>query len=160
MNTPVTEAIAKAEGVGEVGNAEYFEDAELVKEAEYYQYSPLGGDCIRLVEVLPTEDESIQCELHVCSLNALSTRKGAPYIALSYTWGPWRDRRQITINGKLMYVRNHLWLALQAIKTLKARAKNSRNVSYVWLSLPELAKSISLVQEDSKRVRIRISHLG
>ena len=134
MNSPVTEAIVKTESE-EVAEDENLEDVEPVEVIECYQYSPLPGGCIRLVEVLPTEDESIQCKFHVCSLNAKSTRKEVPYIALSYTWGPWRDRRQITINGEVIYIRNHLWLALQAIKAFQARARNSRNVSYVLLSL-------------------------
>jgi hypothetical protein len=96
---------------------------------EYYQYSPLEGDCIRLLEILPTEGESIKCRLHVYRLNVSSARNKVSLVALSYTWGSPRDVREITLDGKIFVVRNNLWLALQTIKTLQARATDPNSVS-------------------------------
>jgi hypothetical protein len=94
-----------------------------------YRYSPLssGHGCIRLLRLMPHEDEAadIQCELFEYSLE--NSCKGVHlYEALSYVWGDPENKRpllmhnhsfDVTINlhAALSHLRNHsieriLWI--------------------------------------------------
>lgn len=94
-----------------------------------YEYSPLRGNTIRLVEVLPSNDRSIECQVHLHSLNGSSPKKDVSYTALSYCWGAGPNIGEIKVDGKLFFIRGNLWHALQAIKAIQAKVADSRSVS-------------------------------
>jgi hypothetical protein len=66
-----------------------------------YRYGDLlpGSESIRLLRLLPSEDEDavIQCQLFNCSLQR-SGRGAYPYDALSYVWGKSNETRSIRID--------------------------------------------------------------
>jgi hypothetical protein len=61
-------------------------------------YQPLLPNSIRLLRLLPHEDENapIQCQLFSCSLQE-SAKRSHPYDALSYVWGSEDKPRSISI---------------------------------------------------------------
>ncbi|KAH8725911.1 heterokaryon incompatibility protein-domain-containing protein, partial [Phaeosphaeriaceae sp. PMI808] len=58
-----------------------------------------------------TDSDPIHCTLDVVNLKA-----GPPYKALSYTWGPPGDTREITIDGIVVPIRENLYQALYHLR--------------------------------------------
>jgi hypothetical protein len=85
----------------------------------FYQYSslPPEGDNIRLLHLLPNEDEAapIQCELRNYSLQRLSTRTHM-YEALSYVWGSPHETLSIRVDRDLFLVTVNLHAALSRLR--------------------------------------------
>lgn len=81
-----------------------------------YQFS-LGSDSIRLLCLLPNEDEAapIQCRLHNYPLRKLE--KGPqPYEALSYVWGDSGMHKSVLIDGYTVPVTMNLYAALSRLR--------------------------------------------
>jgi hypothetical protein len=80
-----------------------------------YRYEDLlpGPDSIRLLRLLPSEDEdsTIQCQLWNYSLQ-LSSRRTHLYEALSYVWGCSDKHRSILVDGHIFNVTDNLHAAL------------------------------------------------
>jgi len=93
-------------------------------EAQHYRYSPLKEKCVRLIEVLPTDEESLQCKIHIRRLNHLIEGGKADFIALSYAWGPEQPLRRIVVDELICDVGTNLWLALTAIKRIHMKGKS------------------------------------
>jgi Heterokaryon incompatibility protein (HET) len=79
-----------------------------------YQYQPLRGDEIRLLELeLPSESKHIQCKMEHISLRKAMGR----FDALSYRWGdPAEPKRWIHLDDKELKVTGNLESALQLLK--------------------------------------------
>ncbi|RDW57321.1 hypothetical protein BP5796_12771 [Coleophoma crateriformis] len=84
-----------------------------------YPYSllPNKGDHIRLLRLLPNEDEAapIQCELLDYSLQRLSSRSHL-YEALSYVWGVPHDKLRIDVDNDPFLVTVNLHVALSHLR--------------------------------------------
>ncbi|PMD21123.1 HET-domain-containing protein [Hyaloscypha hepaticicola] len=84
-----------------------------------YRYLPLPseGDNIRLLRLLPSEDEAepLQCKLRNYSLRKLGTRTHL-YEALSYTWGGSKNPRSISINKQKLDITRNLHAALLRLR--------------------------------------------
>ncbi|KAH9211013.1 heterokaryon incompatibility protein-domain-containing protein [Leptodontidium sp. 2 PMI_412] len=84
-----------------------------------YQYPsrPLSGDNIRLLRLLPNEDEAapLQCKLRNYSLQKLGTRTHL-YEALSYTWGGSKNPRSISINKQKLDITRNLHAGLLCLR--------------------------------------------
>ncbi|KAE9371771.1 hypothetical protein N431DRAFT_492075 [Stipitochalara longipes BDJ] len=84
-----------------------------------YQYLPLPtqGNYIRLLRLLPNEDEAapIQCELRKYSLQYLGLRTHL-YEALSYVWGDARDTLPIYVDQNRFPVTKNLHAALSRLR--------------------------------------------
>jgi hypothetical protein len=84
-----------------------------------YQYSslPPEGDNIRLLRLLPNEDEAapLQCKLHNYSLQKLGTRTHL-YKALSYIWGDEHKPKSISIDEHDLPVTVNLHAALSRLR--------------------------------------------
>jgi len=78
-----------------------------------YRYRDLLGDSIRLVRLLPHEDENapIQCHLFDYSLRESAKRTDA-YDALSYVWGRKDNLQFISIGKHYLRVTENLYKAL------------------------------------------------
>ncbi|KAG9503337.1 hypothetical protein J7337_006182 [Fusarium musae] len=82
-----------------------------------YRHLP-GRDAFRLLEILPDDSGTLQCKLHVCSLN----ESEAAYEALSYTWGKpdsSSDQKiEIIANGvnHSMIISGNLYIALRELR--------------------------------------------
>lgn len=76
-------------------------------------YSPLSPDSIRLIRLLPSEDENapIQCQLVNYTLQD-SEKRTHPYDALSYVWGSTEKSRFISIGEDNLPVTENLHKAL------------------------------------------------
>lgn len=78
-----------------------------------YEYEPLDAALnIRLLVVYPGREE----DCIVCSLRRTTLNAGLRYIALSYTWGNSKDRRQITVDGHRLSVTANLHSALRRMR--------------------------------------------
>jgi hypothetical protein len=78
---------------------------------ECFVYEPLStpsaGDSFRFLRLLP---DLLNGTVHLTIRESVITREeSGVYIALSYTWGPDTDNRQIYVNGRLLTVRRNLW---------------------------------------------------
>ncbi|KAL7755647.1 hypothetical protein ACKLNR_014174 [Fusarium oxysporum f. sp. zingiberi] len=106
-------------------------------------------DKFRLLEVLPGSDGTVQCKLHVCSLD----RNAMSYEALSYTWGNDRasDKKEVQIiaNGanQSLSISRNLHDALLALR----RSNESR---FIW------ADAICINQDDTKERSQQVRLMG
>ncbi|EJT69137.1 hypothetical protein GGTG_13246 [Gaeumannomyces tritici R3-111a-1] len=75
-------------------------------------YKDLPKDSVRLLRLLPHQDENsrIECQLITCSI--LDSEKTHPYEALSYVWGSEKNRLPIHIDGVKQLVQANLHRAL------------------------------------------------
>ncbi|KAF4618364.1 hypothetical protein G7Y89_g14937 [Cudoniella acicularis] len=82
-----------------------------------YSLLPLGGDNIRLLCLLPNEDEAalLQCELRNYSLQKSDTRTHL-YEALSYVWGNQYETLPIHVDGIKFPVTVNLHAALSRLR--------------------------------------------
>jgi hypothetical protein len=84
-----------------------------------YRYSPLplGPGSIRLLRLMPNEDETanIQCELFNYSLQE-SDKRTHPYDALSYVWGGSYKPRSISVDEHDLPVTGNLHEALLRLR--------------------------------------------
>ena len=84
-----------------------------------YLYSPLPpeGEYIRLLSILPNEDETaaLQCKLRNYSLQKLSIRTHL-YEALSYVWGNPHETLPIHVDGEQFCVTVNLHAALSRLR--------------------------------------------
>jgi hypothetical protein len=82
-----------------------------------YSSLPPEGDNIRLLRLLPNEDEAapLQCKLRNYSLQKLGTRTHL-YEALSYTWGGSKNPRSISINKQKLDITRNLHAALLCLR--------------------------------------------
>jgi hypothetical protein len=82
-----------------------------------YRYHALLPDSIRLLRLLPYEDEnaSIQCQLFNYSLQE-SGKRTHPYDALSYVWGGSYTPRSISIGKHDLLVTENLHEALSCLR--------------------------------------------
>lgn len=107
-----------------------------------YRYQPLPQDqSIRLLQLLPgKENQKVQCRLQ-----AVSTQSCPKYEAISYVWGPRKERSHILCNGKLIKIPTNLLHCLQ-------RLRHEKEPRILW------ADSICINQKDreerSQQVRI------
>jgi hypothetical protein len=76
-----------------------------------------GPDSIRLLRLLPSEDENpvIQCELFNCSIQE-SGKRAHPYDALSYVWGEPDKTRHIRIDQLDLHIHLNLHDALTRLR--------------------------------------------
>lgn len=77
-----------------------------------HRYDPLPESSIRLLRLLPHQDEDapIQCQIFNCSLeNSRGTR---PYEALSYVWGSDHGSHSISIDKCYLPIGDNLFVAL------------------------------------------------
>ncbi|KAF2671670.1 HET-domain-containing protein [Microthyrium microscopicum] len=93
--------------------------------ADMYVYEPLptlaDSAVIRFLRVLPNLiDGNLQCELKHGEIEARQ------YTALSYTWGPQTDDRNILVNGKQLLIRRNLWDFLHI-------ARHHYEEQYFWI---------------------------
>ncbi|ETS76359.1 hypothetical protein PFICI_11746 [Pestalotiopsis fici W106-1] len=79
---------------------------------------------IRLLEILPQADHSLQC-----SLTTFHTSACPRYIALSYVWGDDEPTNTIVINGQPFEIRNNLSHALPRLADLQAQ----RDEKHFWI---------------------------
>ncbi|KAL8364729.1 hypothetical protein RB595_003828 [Gaeumannomyces hyphopodioides] len=79
-------------------------------------YKDLPEDSVRLLRLLPHQDENspIECQLITCSI--LGSGRTHPYEALSYVWGSERDKLSIYIDGVEQFVRANLHYALSHLR--------------------------------------------
>jgi len=107
-----------------------------------YCILPLDGDNIRLLRLLPNEDEAapVQCELCSYSLQKLGPRAHL-YEALSYVWGDtretlpiWVDNNQfpVTVNlhAALLRLRDHSFERIIWIDAICINQKNPQEQGY------------------------------
>lgn len=90
---------------------------------------------IRLLKLEPSQDgdngDTIRLSLTVHGFGpSLQT---PPYTALSYTWGPPRPTRQVTLNDKAFSIRENLWLFLRAIHPDSAEGEPLAADTYLWI---------------------------
>lgn len=73
---------------------------------------------IRLVEILHNssaqQSDTIECKLHRYSLDDCPQ-----YTALSYTWGPANNSKEIRCNGLPLLIRDNLWKYLDEMRKQK-----------------------------------------
>ncbi|KAE8440599.1 hypothetical protein EG329_007045 [Mollisiaceae sp. DMI_Dod_QoI] len=82
-------------------------------DAPRFAYSPLEEQQIRLIELLPgTRESPINCRIVHSGLKFYSES----YECLSYMWGPSLNPHSVSINGRIMHVRQNLRAALEAIR--------------------------------------------
>ncbi|KAF5006581.1 hypothetical protein FDECE_7056 [Fusarium decemcellulare] len=122
--------------------------SEVEVSAEIYSTLPPSGK-FRLLEVLPGSGDSIQCKLHVCSLD----RNLITYEALSYTWGNDQasDKKVVQITAKgasqQLSISQNLHNALVALR----RSNKSR---FIW------ADAICINQGDAKERSQQVRLMG
>ena len=109
--------------------------------SERYEYSPLDlkQRSIRLVEIIETYENWIDCRSHVFVLPELEKFivPTLQFDALSYTWGAETPVREIKLDGKLFTVRENLWHALQSIKAIQSdKSPSSFAVAVRYLLSP------------------------
>ena len=84
-----------------------------------YSYSlpSLGSDSIRLLGLMPNEDENapIHCRLHHYPLQKLNNGTHL-YEALSYVWGDWVNPESISVDGYKLLVTQNLSKALSHLR--------------------------------------------
>jgi hypothetical protein len=79
-----------------------------------YKYGTLDGQSIRLLRLLPgDEDETIQCSLEPCTLDAVER---IDYEAISYTWGTPGDSDSIKLEGFLLPIQANLHAFLRVLR--------------------------------------------
>ena len=85
-----------------------------------YRYSSLmpGNDSIRLLRLMPDEDEAadIQCELFEYSLRDSGSSRTHLYDALSYVWGNPNETLPIFIDGHVLDITASLHAALLRLR--------------------------------------------
>ncbi|RMJ19961.1 hypothetical protein CDV36_000382, partial [Fusarium kuroshium] len=81
-----------------------------------YCYSSLPEGSIRLLRLLPHQDEyaPIQCQLFDCALTG--TGRTRPYEALSYVWGSETKPRSLSIDSCDLPVGENLYAALSHLR--------------------------------------------
>jgi hypothetical protein len=100
----------------------------------YDEYETLGNNCIRILELLPSDDsQPVSCRLHRASLKNLPR-----YEALSYTWGTEKPDCVISIDGKRFMIPRNLYNALRVFQP--SLATESR---WIWID------ALCINQEDS-----------
>ncbi|KAE8384977.1 heterokaryon incompatibility protein-domain-containing protein [Aspergillus alliaceus] len=80
-----------------------------------YKYSPLptGSSIVRVLRLLPNEDNTIPINCQLIRYSLLTTDKGHhPYEALSYVWGSESKPQCIFIDGYALRVTDNLYTAL------------------------------------------------
>lgn len=90
---------------------------------ETYKYTPLPSRTIRLLHLMPHEDEDAEIQGQLVEYS-LERSGGSPalYEALSYVWGDPNNPRKISIDGNELQVTISLHSALQQIRhTLMTR---------------------------------------
>lgn len=123
-----------AKSTGQKGLSKYplaYLCAEVLSIMSPYSYSrlPKGGDYIRLLRLMPFENEStegtrLHCELFNYRLQ--DTYKGThPYEALSYTWGEEEKRHSIFVKGQALAITTNLHAAL-------LRLRHNSLVRIIW----------------------------
>ncbi|KAH6975183.1 heterokaryon incompatibility protein-domain-containing protein [Ilyonectria sp. MPI-CAGE-AT-0026] len=76
-------------------------------------YQPLAKGSVRLLRLLPHQDENSRIECQLITISQLGSRSSHPYEALSYVWGPENDKKSIYIDGKnKLDVTANLYVAL------------------------------------------------
>ncbi|CAN9283758.1 unnamed protein product [Alternaria alternata] len=88
-------------------------------------YSPLIGDAIRLLHILPSTNETLGLEADLVHFPLLSAQL-KNYKALSYTWGEEKASVSIAINGVSMLIRPNLDKILRKLRALE--------YEYIWVS--------------------------
>jgi len=93
-----------------------------------YSYSSLlpGRDSIRLLRLLPTEDETtpIKCQLFNYRLDE-SDKRPPRYDALSYVWGDRQKTSSISIDEHCFDVTENLHTALRRLR--------DRSIEWIWV---------------------------
>ncbi|KAB8254964.1 heterokaryon incompatibility protein-domain-containing protein [Aspergillus pseudonomiae] len=80
-----------------------------------YAYSrlPPGSETIRILRLLPSEDNTTQIQCQLVNYTLPSTSTGYhPYEALSYVWGSESTPQSIRIDGQILSVTKNLYTAL------------------------------------------------
>jgi hypothetical protein len=93
-----------------------------------YQLLPSGFDRIRLLNLLPSEDEDapIQCKVVNYSLTTTGRRRHL-YEALSYVWGSEQKPNSISIDGTSLPITLSLYEAL-------LRLRDHALGRYLWIN--------------------------
>ena len=110
-------------------------DGNLANEG--YRYSPLWPGSIRLLRVMPHQDEAaiLQCQIFDYPLQ--SSEGTHLYEALSYVWGDSHQRHAISVDGQALFVTTNLYAAL-----LRLRDRLLERI--VWID------AICINQDDNK----------
>jgi hypothetical protein len=103
-------------------------------------YSPLIGDAIRLLHILPSTNETWGLEADLVHFPLLSAQL-KNYKALSYTWGEEKASVSIAINGVSILIRPNLDKILRKLRALE--------YEYIWVS-PGGSKIFSSSRVNSK----------
>ena len=109
-----------------------------------FRYQPLDAslDCMRLVEIEPSDDPY---QIPICSLVHVAFGKKPKYEALSYMWGDESCKKKIRLNGQVFYVGQNLW---DALRFLRNRGSGLR----YWID----AISINQIDVDERNRQLRI----
>lgn len=107
--------------------------------AQNILFTPLNRSTstIRLINILPGDDETISCIF--CNFDLVQTPR---YKALSYTWGLPAPTKLISIDGKPFYICDNLHQALQILRN-KANQAESPEKIFFWID------ALSINQEDT-----------
>lgn len=84
---------------------------------ESYSYTPLPPDSstIRLVEILPGQNDRIRCRIHYSKRTECSGPR-TPYEALSYTWNTQAANEFIWCDDKVLPVSSNVYNALYRLR--------------------------------------------
>ena len=82
-----------------------------IEQPSYYGVTLQGQKDIRLVTILPNDEDGISCKLEVVSLDEKPS-----YLALSYVWGDETNTQEITCNGNPFPITKNLAAAMRKLQ--------------------------------------------
>lgn len=86
-----------------------------------YDYRPLSLGEFRVIEILPSKSDIIECSIQHHSLTQPPSQTHQPYEALSYTWGDHEKTETIRVDNKLLPVTWSLYHALYHLRNSHTR---------------------------------------
>lgn len=107
--------------------------------SDKYQYSSLGENQLRLLR--PVHDlSSRDLKFTVCHV---SRDEATKYTAVSYAWGNEEPTEKIHLDGKVFFVRPHLWSCLFYLCRARPEIPSYMQWDYIWVD------AICINQEDN-----------
>ena len=123
-----------------------------------YNYQPLLDDerQIRLLTLLPGSPDA---QIH-CQLEHFAFQESPRYRALSYVWGHDNASHSIVVNGNHLCVRNNLYRALQALRSVQPDVLWIDAICINQADVKEKSHQVSLMSEIYRRAEEVIIWLG
>jgi hypothetical protein len=118
--------------------------------SDQYHYRELSSaHCTRVLHLYPAANlsEPLECDLEERSLNDENQVDGAPFAALSYTWGTSGTDHFITCEGRKISITKNCDAALRRL-----REKAARESSILWVDA--ICIDQSNIEERSQQVEI------